>query len=299
MEREAFRAFLKERPRLLDGGMGSLLIAAGLEPGRAPERWLLEHPDRIRAAHRAYVEAGSDIVQTNTFGASPPKLSASNLAGRCGEVNRLAVALAKEAAGGRALVAGDIGPTGLLRPPVGQAVEDDFIQAFSEQASALAEAGADFISIETMFDLKEALAAVKAARKTGLPVAASMTFEKRRRGFFTIMGDPLVPSLKALAEAGADAVGFNCSVTSHVMLDMVREAAAILDVPLVAQPNAGQPQPGPEGITYNASPDAFAGDLAAMALSGARIVGGCCGTDPSFIKKARAALDAASFKTHV
>jgi len=298
MEREAFLAYLTEKPRLLDGGMGSLLIAAGLEPGRAPERWLLDRPESVRAAHAAYVEAGSDIIQTNTFGASPPKLSASGLGSRCADVNALAVTIAKEAAGGRALVAGDLGPTGLLRPPVGRASDAEFLRAFEEQASALADAGADLLSIETMFDLSEALAAVKAARETGLPVAASMTFEKRKRGFFTIMGDPLVPSLKSLADAGADVVGFNCSVTSEVMLEMVREAAGTLSVPLMAQPNAGQPRQGPDGITYGASPDLFARDLTAMVLAGARIVGGCCGTDPAFIGTTRAALNVALLKAH-
>ena len=188
MEREAFGALLKEGPLLLDGGMGSLLIAAGLEDGRAPEHWVLEHPERVEAAHRAYVEAGSRAIQTNTFGASPPKLAASGLEGRCREVNRLAVSVARSAAAGRALVAGDIGPTGLLRPPMGQATECDFLRAFREQVSAFAEAGADFISIETMFDLVEALAALQVAVETGLPVVASMTFEKKKRGFFTIMG---------------------------------------------------------------------------------------------------------------
>jgi methionine synthase I (cobalamin-dependent) len=298
MERDAFRALLDGKPLLLDGGMGSLLIAAGLERGRAPEHWVLERPERVEAAHCAYVEAGSGAVQTNTFGASPPKLAASGLEGRCRDVNRLAVSVAKSAAAGRALVAGDVGPTGLLRPPMGQATEPDFLRAFREQVSALAEAGADFISIETMFDLVEALAALEAAVETGLPVVASMTFEKKKRGFFTIMGNPLLDSLKALESGGADAAGFNCSVTSGVMLEMVREAAPSLGVPLAAQPNAGQPRAVPEGITYDASPEAFAGDLAAMALSGARILGGCCGTDPGFIRRARTALDALSRKTH-
>lgn len=213
-------------------------------------------------------------------------------------MNALAVAIARRAADPGTLVAGDVGPTGLLRPPVGQSGEEDFLRAFREQVSALAEAGADFIAIETMFDLKEALAAVKAAAETGLPVAVSMTFEKRRRGFFTIMGDALAPALKALEDEGADAAGFNCSVTSDIMLEMVREAAPALSVPVVAQPNAGQPRGGPGGITYDASPGAFAEDLAAMVLSGARLVGGCCGTDPSFIARARAALDATPQSTH-
>lgn len=290
MTPEALAARLREGPLLLDGGMGSLLIAAGLQKGSAPEAWLFDRPEEVEAAHRAYAEAGSEVLHTDTFGGTPPKLKASGLEGRCAEASRRAVDLARRAASGRALVAGDLGPTGLMRPPVGQASEEDHLAAYAEQAAALADAGADLLSIETQYDLREALAAVRAARATGLPVIASMTFEKKKRGFFTIMGDPLVPSLRALADAGAHAVGLNCSVTSGVMLDMVREAVPALPVPLAAQPNAGQPRVTPDGVAYDADPEAFARDMLAMARAGARLLGGCCGTDPSFISRARRLL---------
>ena len=293
MTTEELRALLGQRVLLLDGGLGSLLMAAGLERGRAPEWWNLEHPERVGVAHRGYVEAGSDIVHTNSFGASPPKLHAAGLGDRCREVNARAVTIARDACGTSTLVAGDVGPTGLLLAPVGQATAEGMADAFREQAAALAEAGADLISIETMYDLREALAAVEAARATGLPVLASMTFEARKRGFFTIMGDPLAASLAALAGAGADAVGCNCSVTSSVMVGMVSEAHRSVKTPIVAQPNAGQPRVTPEGTVYDASPEAFAGDVVAMVKAGARLVGGCCGTTPEFIACARAALDAA------
>lgn len=286
-------ARLGERVLLLDGGMGSLLIAAGLEPGRAPEWWNLEHPDRVAAAHRAYVESGSDIVHTNTFGGNPLRLAAGGLAGRCREVNRRAAELARGAANGRALVAGDIGPTGHMLPPVGTATVAELTAAFAEQVEALVEGGVDLLSIETMSDLREARAALAAARASSLPVLVSMTFETRRRGVFTIMGDPLVGSLSTLAAEGATAVGCNCSVTSAEMLAMVRAAAPVLAAPLVAQPNAGQPRVTPDGVAYDASPDAFARDLLAMVAAGARAVGGCCGTTPAFIAAARAALGGA------
>jgi 5-methyltetrahydrofolate--homocysteine methyltransferase len=290
---EEVRARLGQGVLLLDGGMGSLLMAAGLERGRAPEWWNLEHPDRVKAAHRAYAEAGSDVVHTNTFGASPPKLKAAGLAGRCREVVAAAVALARNAS---TLVAGDVGPTGLMLPPVGEASVDQIGDAFRQQAEALAEAGADLISIETMYDLREAMAAVEAARATGLPVLASMTFEARKRGFFTIMGDPLGASLAALADAGADAVGCNCSVTSSVMVGMVAEARRSVSARLVAQPNAGQPRVTPTGTAYDVSPEEFARDLTAMVAAGASLVGGCCGTTPEHIRSARAALDAAGVR---
>jgi 5-methyltetrahydrofolate--homocysteine methyltransferase len=293
---EELRDRLEERVLLLDGGMGSLLMSAGLERGRAPEFWNLEHPERVEAAHRGYVEAGSDIVHANTFGASPPKLKAAGLEGRCREVNAVAVAIARRACGAAALVAGDLGPTGLLLPPVGQATVEEMAGAFREQASALAEAGADLLSIETMYDLREALIAAEAARATGLPVLASMTFESRKRGFFTIMGDPLSASLEALAGAGADAVGCNCSVTSSVMVGMVSEARRSVSVPIAAQPNAGQPRVTPQGTAYDASPEAFARDVVAMVEAGARLVGGCCGTTPAFIACARAGLGTAGVR---
>ena len=285
---------LRDHVVVLDGGMGSMLIAAGLPGGRAPEWWNLEHPDRVAAVHRAYVEAGSEIVHTNTFGANPVRLAAGGLGGRCHEVNAAGVALARDACAGRAWAAGDVGPTGSMLPPLGSATESELRAAFREQTEALAAAGVDLISIETMSDLREALAAVRAARATGLAIQASMTFVVRRRGVFTVMGDPLVPSLAALATAGADAVGCNCTVASAEMLAMVREAAPRLTVPLWAQPNAGQPRLAPEGVHYDADAEAFGRDLAAMAAAGARAVGGCCGTTPEFIACVRAALEAAT-----
>ncbi len=283
---------LEDGVLLLDGGLGSLLIEMGLASGRASEAWTAEQPERIAQAHRAYVEAGSDIIHTNTFGATSAKLEAAGLGGRCRELNAAAVALARRAAGPETLVAGDVGPTGKLLPPMGDAGEDLFRDAFCEQTAVLAEAGVDLISIETMYDRREALAAVEAARETGLPILASMTFEARRRGSFTIMGDRIGPSLGALAEAGAAVVGMNCSVVSGDMLAMVREAAA-LGVPVVAQPNAGLPRMTADGVVYDdASPETFCRDLMAMADAGARVVGGCCGTDPRFIRRVRRALDA-------
>jgi 5-methyltetrahydrofolate--homocysteine methyltransferase len=178
---------------------------------------------------------------------------------------------------------------------VGQATVEELREAFVEQTDALVAAGVDLLSIETMYDLREALAAVAAAQATGLPVLASMTFESRPRGFFTIMGDRLLPALTALAEAGADAVGFNCSVTSPVMLAMVREVREKISAALVAQPNAGQPRVTAEGVSYDASPEAFARDVAAMVESGANLVGGCCGTTPEFIGMARGSLAALGF----
>jgi 5-methyltetrahydrofolate--homocysteine methyltransferase len=283
-------SLLARGPLLLDGALGTELIARGLAAGQAPERWVLEHPDRIAAVHRAYAEAGADVVQACTFGANEPRLAAEGLGGRVAEINAAAVRLARDAVGPGVLVSADLGPTGRFMPPMGDATAEQLRGVFAEQSAVLAEAGLDLVTIETMYDLREALIAVEEARRAGLVVLASMTFDVRKRGVFTMVGDKLIPSLQALAEAGAAAVGFNCTVTSEVMLDMVRQAAGAIEVPLLAQPNAGQPRPTPEGVVYDADPDRFAADLAAMVEAGARIVGGCCGTTPEFIARVRAAL---------
>ena len=283
---------LSEGPLLLDGGLGTLLISMGLQPGEAPERWVIDHPDRILAAHKRYADAGSEVIHTVTFGATPSKLASSGLTGACRDVNQKAVQLAKEASG-PALVAGDVGPTGRFLPPTGEATIEELEADYRAQVEVLADAGVDLISIETMYDVREAVAAVTAARDTGLAVLCSMTFEPRKRGTFTFMGDPMVASLQALAKAGASAVGLNCSVTSDVMVRMIEEARkAMPDAAIVAQPNAGQPITTPDGIVYDADPEAFADDLMAMVRAGASVIGGCCGTDDRFIRAIRTRLDA-------
>jgi len=271
------------RPLLLDGGMGSMLIARGLAGGEAPERWVLERGAEVAAVHRAYAEAGADAVQTCTFGAHPARLARAGLAGRAEEVAAAAVALARDS--GARFVVGDLGPAGEYLPPVGRADAAELAAGFEELAGALAAAGADALHVETMSDLREARLALDAARRAApaLPVMVSLTFERRKRGFFTIMGDPLVASLAALLAAGAAAAGANCTLTSHDFLDLAHEARAALDAPLVFQPNAGAPMLE-RGVTrYAQTAEAFAEEVAAIAALGVAAVGGCCGTDPRFV----------------
>ncbi len=285
-------ALSEERPLLLDGGLGSAVMARGLPRGTPPEAWVLERPEEIQAVHRGYVEAGSDAVQTCTFGASPVRLAAFGLDRHCEELNRRAVDLAR-ASGARFVVA-DVGPTGEYLPPVGSGDEERWREAFSRQARALAAAGVDAFHVETMSDLREAKMAFAAIRQEapGLPVMVSLTFDHKRRGFFTVMGDPLVPSLRALAEAGAVAVGANCSLTSPQMAELVAEALVGVDAPLVVQPNAGAPEALPDGsFTYAQTAEEFARDLAAFAAAGVAVVGGCCGTEHRFIAALRRHLD--------
>lgn len=289
----SFRARLQSPGTLLlDGGMGSALIARGLKPGTPPETWNLERGEDVRAVHALYVAAGSDAVHTNTFGANPVRLGAYGLADRCEELNRAAVAVARAAAA--RFVIGDVGPTGEYLPPVGRGNADVWRAAFERQGRALAEAGVDAFHVETMSDLREARVALEALLSVApeIPVLASLTFDRKKRGFFTVMGDALVPSLEALATAGAAAVGANCTLTSGDMRALMTEAAAGVAAPLVAQPNAGTPEQAGDGsFRYAQPPGEFAADMRAIARLGVRAVGGCCGTDDRFIAALRAGLD--------
>ena len=275
-------------PLRLDGGLGSMLIDRGLKSGSPPELWSTERPDDLLAVHQAYAQAGAEAIHTNTFGANPIRLAAFGLADRCEELNRAAVEVARRAGAG--FVVADVGPTGEYLPPVGKGCLDAWREAFTEQARVLANAAPDAVHVETMSDLREALVALDALRDAApqLPVIVSLTFDRKKRGFFTVMGDRPAASFARLAEHGAAAVGANCSITSPDMLDLARETLPELSrlsapPPLVLQPNAGQPRLTTHGVVYDQSPDEFARDAAAMAAAGARAIGGCCGTDPHFI----------------
>jgi methionine synthase I (cobalamin-dependent) len=281
----AFAERLRRRETiLLDGGLGSLLIARGLPGGAAPESWVLSRPAEVRRAHADYVAAGSDAVHAATFGANRLRLARFSLADRCEALNGDAVRLARES--GARFVLADVGPTGEYLPPVGAADPRIWREAFLQQGRALAAAAPDALHVETMTDLREALVALEALREAApsLPVMVSLTFERKKRGYFTIMGDPLAGSLRALADAGAAAVGANCTLASADMRRLADEARAAVDLPLVIQPNAGSPQTQEDKVFYSQAPEAFASDMASVAALGVELVGGCCGTDPRFIR---------------
>lgn len=281
-------------PFLLDGGMGSALIARGLASGQAPELWNLERPEAVADVHREFVLAGSEAVQTNTFGGNPIRLAAYGLEYRCRELNAAAVRLARHS--GAAFVIGDIGPTSEYLPPVGKGDAARWREAFELQAVGLAGEGVDAVHVETMSDVREARLALESVRSVApdLPVMVSLTFERRKRGFFTVMGDPLVESLRSLLDAGADVVGANCSLTSGD-IRVLAAAAVAAGGPLVVQPNAGQPERVDDGsVRYAQTPDEFAADMAEVARSGVAVVGGCCGTDARFIAALRARLGVAA-----
>jgi methionine synthase I (cobalamin-dependent) len=276
---------------ILDGGLGTRLMARGLPPGTPPERWNLDRPEEIEAVARAYVEAGSEAIHANTFGANPVRLAPFGLAARCEELNLEGVRLARTAKPG--FVIGDVGPTGEHLPPVGKGSLEVWRDAYLRQGRALARAGVDAVHIETMSDLREARVALEALLETvgDLPVMVSLTFDRKRRGFFTIFGDRPVQGLSSLLEAGAAAVGANCSLASPDMRDLATELLEGLTCPLIIQPNAGRPEPGAEGVCYLQRPEEFADDMAELIRAGIAAAGGCCGTDPAFIRALRARLE--------
>jgi len=289
LRREQFKILARERVILLDGAIGTLLQAEGLAPGEAPDGFNVFHPDAVRTAHEAYVAAGARIILTNTFGATKTRLAPYRLASRADEINRVAVALAREAAGESAWVAGDIGPLGDYPEPLGSLPFDDAYGEFYHQARALAGAGVDLVVVETMSDLREAKAAVAAARAAfDGPVIALMTFEEGGR---TVTGTPPEVAAVTLVAAGADAVGANCSVGARELVPIVRAMAAEVDVPICAEPNAGLPRIVGGKTVFKQTPAQFASWARKLVAAGASVVGGCCGTTPQHISAAAAALE--------
>ena len=279
-------ALARTRTVLLDGAMGTELMARGLDRGAAPELWNVDRPDAVREIHAAYFAAGADVVSTNSFGGTPLRLAAHGLEKRAFELNRAAALIARKAAPAGRFVAGSMGPTGRFLAPQGPATEAEFVSAYAEQARGLAEGGVDFFLIETQYDLREALAALKGAQGvSSLPVLVTLTFSSFPRGYFTIMGDPAGPSAAALEKAGAAAVGANCNLTSEQMVGCVSAIRAATSLPIVAQANAGQPVAAPDGtIGYSQTLEDYVRFVPGIVAAGAGFIGGCCGTTPAYIR---------------
>jgi 5-methyltetrahydrofolate--homocysteine methyltransferase len=276
---------------LFDGAIGAELIARGLGPGESCESWVLDQPDVVSSIHRSYFDAGADVVQTNTLGGTSIKLAHYGLSERMREINTRAAELAKEVCPPDRFVAGNIGTAGRLLEPYGDSTPDELFEAYAEQAEALKEGGVDLIIIETMIDLAEALVALDAAKTVELPVFVTMTFEKKPRGYRTIMGNRPVEAMKRLIDAGAGAVGVNCTLRIRDMIGLVSEISREITFPLIAQPNAGNPEYAEGTFSYIDGPDVFARRLPELISAGARIVGGCCGTSPETIRKMRDVMD--------
>lgn len=274
---------------VLDGAMGTTLQARGLMTGLCPEELNATNPDAIRAIYRSYVEAGADIIETNSFGGSRLRLAHSDLADRAYELNLAAARLAREVAGERVFVAGSIGPLAAILEPFGDVSGDEARDAFAEQAAALAAGGVDLILIETMYDLTELQAAVEGARTTGLPIICSMTFD---RGGRTMMGVSPAQAVRTIqAWEGVVALGTNCGNGPEETEAAIREMlAAGPRLPLVAYPNAGLPELVGEQVHYRMGPEAMAEFARRFVDLGVRVVGSCCGSTPAHT---RAIADAA------
>ncbi|MBN1273615.1 MAG: homocysteine S-methyltransferase family protein [Candidatus Aminicenantes bacterium] len=279
---------LRKRILVGDGGMGTQLIEHGLTKGECPELWNVEKPKVIKKIHSSYLQAGADIFLTNSFGGTRIKLSAFGLEERTDELNFAAAKLAAEARINGKFIAGSIGPTGQFLEPQGSFTESEFIQAFSEQAEALSRGKVDFLLIETMYDLREALCAVKGARKSSdLPVFVTMTFKKTPRGFFTIMGDSVQKCLETLErECNIPVFGANCTLDSKDMADLIKIMRKWTTRPLIAQANSGQPLLSAENqLVYSQSVMDYVRYVPLMIKNGVNIIGGCCGTGPEHIKE--------------
>ncbi len=274
---------------LTDGSWGVHMQSLGLQPGESPDVWNLTHPDLVAKVAGAYVEAGSRVILTNTFGASRIMLARHGYGDQATAINRAGARISKEAAGDRARVFASIGPSGAMLM-MGDVTEQDLSNAFIEQAQALAEGGADGIVIETMSDLEETKLAVAAARATGLPVVASMTFDSGKNKDRTMMGVTPEQAAVELTEAGADVIGANCGqgIESYVTICSRLHAATTL--PIWIKPNAGLPEMVDGQAVYHTTPEAFASYAPTLSASGASFIGGCCGSNPEFIRRLKDAL---------
>jgi len=272
---------------LADGAMGTMLFEAGLQFGESPERWNVEHPERVQAVHQAYLKAGSRILLTNTFGGNRWRLSLHGLEPRTREFVEAGARntrFAVEATGGRALVAGDIGPSGSLLAPLGELDEAEAVAGFAEQAEALLEGGVDVIWIETMSDLGEVTAAVRGVRQASadVPILTTLTFDTHGH---TMMGVTPEKALQVLSQQGAAAIGGNCGNGPEEILGVIEKMrAASPTATLIAKANAGLPTLVGGRAVYAATPESMAEYALAAADRGARIVGACCGSTPAHLR---------------
>lgn len=278
---------IKKRVVLLDGGFGTELIKRGFPQGACPESWNVEKPGVVREIHKSYFDAGSDAVLTNSFGGSPIKLASYGLESRCRELNRAAALIANEVKPKGRFVGGSMGPIGKFLKPQGEHTEPEFEDAYGEQARGLTEGKADFLLIETQYDLREALCALRGAQKAShLPVFVTMTYNRVPRGFFTLMGNSVAQCVEAFEKEGVPAVGANCTLDSKDMADLVRAMREKTALPIIAQANAGQPALSAEtGVSYSQGMEDYVTYIPKIVENGANIIGGCCGTDPDYIKR--------------
>ncbi len=281
----------KKKVLVSDGAWGTELALRGMPAGIAPESWNLEKPEEVRAVAAGYVEAGADIVLTNSFGGTSFKLAKGNYADRLVEANRRAAEISREAAGDRALVFASLGPTGEFMTPLGTLSETEMVEVFAEQVRALVGGEPDGLVLETMTDLGETRAALKAALdNSDLPVVTCLTFDKGLAGYATMMGVKPEQAAAELSTAGASAVGANCGAGVENMIEIVELMKPATNLPLWAKANAGLPVLENGKTVFKQTAADFAAAAPGLVEAGARIVGGCCGTTPEHIRALCAAL---------
>jgi len=282
---------LTRRVVITDGAWGTQLQARGLSGGECPDAWNLSRPADVESVARAYVDAGSHVILTNTFRSNRLALAGYELANRVRELNVAGAQISLHATGAKALVFASMGPSGKMLM-MGETTEEELKAAFEEQAEALAEAGVHGLVVETMSDLAEAMIAVRAAKSTGLPVVASMVFDSGKNKDRTMMGQTVEQCAVALADAGADVVGANCGRGIAGYLALCQRLAQAAALPVWIKPNAGLPEFVDGKLIYQTTPDEFAGFAPALMDAGARFIGGCCGSTPEFIRALAAKVPA-------
>jgi methionine synthase I (cobalamin-dependent) len=283
------RQLLAHAPIITDGAWGTELQSRGLAIGEFPDAWNLTCSERVLEVARSYVEAGSQIILTNTFGANRIRLSEAGLEKSVLEINREGVRISKAAAWGEALVFASIGPSGKLLA-AGDINPADLLAAFREQAQALASAGADALVVETMSDLDEAKIALQAAVETGIPVVVCMVFDTGLEFDRTMMGHAPEQAAELLAEAGADMIGMNCGQGVETSVSICRRLRSATGLPIWIKPNAGLPQLITGQARYLTTPHTFSSFIPALLQAGASFLGGCCGTSPEFIRTIKSCL---------
>ena len=275
---------MKDGPVLTDGSWGTQLFKRGLPGGKPPDSWNLTNPEQVEEVARQYVEAGSRIILTNTFGANRYVLGKFGLADKVIEINAKGVEISKKAAGTTAYVFASMGPSGkmLITKDVSQ---DDLQQAFEEQAQAIVKAGADAIVVETMMDLSEARIAATAAKQTGLPVIACLVFDSGKQKDRTMMGNTPEQAVEVLSKIGVDGIGANCGQGIEGFIPICKRMRAATDLPLWMKPNAGLPETIQGQVVYKTTAQDFVRFVPELVQAGANFIGGCCGTDQEFIRE--------------
>jgi 5-methyltetrahydrofolate--homocysteine methyltransferase len=288
-----FRALLNLKILVGDGAMGTMLHAAGLTTGHCPEEWNVTHSELVAEIQKAYITAGSDIIETNSFGGNKYRLGFHGYGDSVSLFNKKSAEVARSVCPDGKFVAGSVGPTGEFLEPMGELTREQLTDVFKEQIDALLTGGVDILIIETMSDIGEARAAIEAARllSSDIPVLATMTYEKQATGYRTMMGVQPADMVTPLIDAGADVIGVNCGTGMKDMIEIVKDIRNNTQFPLLVQANAGLPVQVGNQTHYKESPLDRGQSVKQILQLGVNIIGGCCGTTPEHIKATRDAVD--------